>query len=111
MSPQDLHLSLELFRLPVVVGVEEGDQFTPRPLGAKIRRTGSSSIGFANQCDPLAVRGEGSGQIVRAAVIDDQDFVGDPSLRKQAVDGLLIVWAARNAGTMTLTVGSPNVVP
>ncbi len=73
---------LQLVRFPIIVGVEEGDPFSAGQIDATIAGAGRAAVGLTMQTHALAVAGQGGGQVVRTAIVDDENFVRQSSLRQ-----------------------------
>ncbi len=83
MTGQKVELPFQFVRLPVVVGVEKGDQVAARFFEAAVAGAGGAAVRLANQPHPLPERGEGGRHVVGAAVVDDDDLIGGGRLGQQ----------------------------
>ena len=77
----------ELARFPGIIRVQEGNKVSRRMIDPVISRTGCAAVGLGEQPHSLLVGQQGGNQLIRAAVVHDQDLIGGPGLGENTVQG------------------------
>src|SRR5262245_49704379 len=71
---EEPELALEFVRGPGIIRVEKSNEVSASAVKTQVPGAGGAAVRFANESDAIAIRADGLRQVVRAAVVDDQDL-------------------------------------